>query len=113
MKDHLPVAHRDEWRLAIALRFTQLLRYELSGREFAELVALNKAEPSLGVCHSHDYIDANTVMEEAFRDVMGRGPFTPSGVEADDADPAGAMLLASDTALFNNAWALARAAWGA
>jgi hypothetical protein len=59
-----------------------------------EIVARNAAEADSRVCHSHDFIDANVVMAEAFERVMGREADTQDGADLD---------------LFNGAWDAAKA----
>src|SRR5271166_6338232 len=51
--------------------FTDLLRCELSADEFREMQVRNTAETSRGVCHSHDFLDANALMEIAFIETTG------------------------------------------
>lgn len=51
----------------IADRFLQLLREEITGADYAEACARNAAETSEGICHSHDFCDANMVMLDAMR----------------------------------------------
>jgi hypothetical protein len=55
---------------AIALRFDYRLRDELGDEEYQEVLKRNRTA-SEGVCHSHDFCDANMVMEEALIDVLG------------------------------------------
>lgn len=73
----------------IAARFVNLLRATLTPQQFAEMQNLN-AGADAGICHSHDYCDANEVMARAFAQVVGR--------EFD---------LESDIALWSSAWAYA------
>jgi len=63
--------------------FTDLLRSELSVDEFREMQVRNTAETSRGVCHSHDFLDANALMEIAFIETTGRD--NDCGNEADAA----------------------------
>ena len=51
---------------SIAKKFAELLKKEIGDENLAETVALNAKEKSSGICHSHDFCDANMVMAEAF-----------------------------------------------
>ncbi len=66
----LPEGGADEVQ-RIAGRFAQLLLEEIGLINMRETDARNTAEPSPGVCHSHDFCDANMVMDEAFTEVTG------------------------------------------
>lgn len=46
--------------------FVKQLRKELSEPNFAEVIKRNAAEEDQRICHSHDFIDANAVMADAF-----------------------------------------------
>jgi hypothetical protein len=86
----------DAWLAAYCLpsEFARILRDELGNRYMREIVARNAAEADSRVCHSHDFIDANIVMAEAFERVMGREADTQDGADLD---------------LFNGAWDAAKA----
>lgn len=58
---------------ALAREFSLRLRSELSEAEMAEVIERNGAENSNKHCHSHDYCDANEVMDDAFTHVTGEG----------------------------------------
>lgn len=58
-------------RCAIAAAFVANLKAALTEQQFAEMQNLN-AVADAGICHSHDYCDANEVMADAFFCVMGR-----------------------------------------
>ena len=73
---------------AIGALFVQQLRAELPPAHFAEMQNLNSVADD-GVCHSHDYCDANEVMAEAFAQVVGR----EIDLQSDD-----------DRALWSSAW---------
>ena len=73
---------------AIGAEFVTRLRAELSPAHFAEMQNLNSVVDD-GVCHSHDYCDANEVMAAAFAQVVGRA------VDTQDDD---------DRALWSSAW---------
>ena len=61
---------------ALAVSFSSILRGWLTADEIAECIAANAAETRQGVCHSHDYCDANEAMDEAFVTVLGFSPET-------------------------------------
>lgn len=67
---------------AIAADFALSLKKRIGAKKFEEMRRKN-ATPDYGggVCASHDYCDANVVMEASFRRVVGREPDT-----SDDAD---------------------------
>lgn len=65
-------------------------------RENAALAAQGRKD----VCASHDVLDANMAMDEAFRRAFGAGPL--DGAE---------HMSDADTALWNAAWALATPGW--
>ncbi len=50
----------------IAKTFVALLALAVTASDFNEIAKRNKEEADKGVCHSHDFIDANEVMAEAF-----------------------------------------------
>ena len=79
----------------LSRRFAHALGEALSatGVSIAEVVKRNHQEGETGVCHSHDFLDANGVMAAAFQTITGREP------EADSDE---------DNALWNAAWNLAR-----
>lgn len=72
----------------LAEKFTELLRAALSPAEFAEMADANANETDAGICHSHDYCDANQVMLNAMESL---------GIEYD-----------AENTLFSDAWLHAR-----
>lgn len=78
-------------RNAIATLFVEQLRADLTVEQFAEMQNLN-AVADKGICHSHDYCNANEVMAPAFAQVVGR--------EID-------LQSDADRGLWNDAWAYA------
>lgn len=83
-------------KIALAREFGSLIQGEFTCRQFREMVYANKRElEDSVVCHTHDYCDANMVMLEAFQTVFQREP----DMESDD-----------DLELWNDAWAIAKAA---
>lgn len=77
----------------IAASFVSRLQAHLTTQQFAEMQNLN-AVADAGVCHSHDYCDANEVMSDAFCNWTGREMDTQSD---------------EDRALWTAAWAYAMA----
>lgn len=62
---------RRRYRLAgrIAMEFSQLLHHELGNDIMSDIVCRNVLERNEVVCHTHDFIDANETMIEAFVNV--------------------------------------------
>lgn len=88
----------------IAFRFSAALMLAIGPKTLREVVTRNKNETVSGVCHSHDFVDANECMAEAFIKVMGRGIRLPCEVDEGlhtqaDTD--------ADFALIDKAWSLA------
>jgi hypothetical protein len=50
----------------LSRQFLIALRESVSDDDYQKIVALNKAEADPGICHSHDFTDANMVMARAF-----------------------------------------------
>jgi hypothetical protein len=73
--------------------FVWTLKDWLTIPEWNDMARLNKTA-SPGVCHSHDFCDANMAMIEAYADLLG--------VPADDVD-----LSEPIRYLFNDAWSWA------
>lgn len=83
---------------ALACRFAIRLREALDQHEWAAMVEKNETpQYAWPVCASHDFIDANMVMDDAFHDVMGRNLLPDEGGPTDE-----------DVKLWNDAWAMAR-----
>lgn len=78
----------------IAAAFCRKLRAMLTPEELAEAVALNRAEKTDNVCHSHDFCDANVAMIDALEEL---------GVELDLQDDVVCGHI-------NGAWELAKRA---
>lgn len=78
----------------VARTFGILLRAELGLKKLTVVIARNRKEKDLNVCHSHDFTDANMIMADAFKKVLGR-PFRST---------------LKDNAIFNEAWDTAKTA---
>lgn len=87
-----PLLVTDDWQAllakAIGVSFVAALKAQLEPDEFEQMRQRNVKRPQ-GVCHSHDFCDANMPMASAFEAVMGREP-----------DPA----QETDAALWSAAW---------
>lgn len=81
-----------ETAVRLSERFAELLHEDLTPAQFAAMVTRNRVETSKGVCHSHDFCDANVTMADAWRQVIG------DDFDADDE---------AQTAVWNEAWELA------
>lgn len=58
----------------LAAAFTRELANQLTKQQWLTVCRRNRVETDPGVCHSHDYCDANMVMDAAFRS-LGLDPF--------------------------------------
>ena len=68
----------NEMRRDLAKEFSRLLREELTREEIVELIRRNidyRLRGFKGICASHDFLDANMTMVEAFDNVFGFSPF--------------------------------------
>ena len=50
----------------LAGEFSQSLHSLLTAEQMSEVLARNRAETHPGICHTHDFCDANMVMHEVF-----------------------------------------------
>jgi len=87
MKGRMQMNHHEKVT-AVAKVFCRLIREEL-GDKMQDVVARNKGESAQGVCHTHDYCDANMVMASAMRTV---------GIPLDEQE------------IWNSSWDIAKAA---
>ena len=58
--------------LRLAKAFSRNMRAALEPEELREAIARNHAETSVSVCHTHDFLDANMIMDAAFSEAFGR-----------------------------------------
>lgn len=77
----------------IADTFINKMQVSITAEEMAQVRTLNSMEKMPGVCHTHDFCDANMVMADAFEQI------TKHMVDADST---------TDCALWNGAWDLAK-----
>lgn len=85
----------------IAGAFSRVLRQWLTPLQMAKVITRNRRELHAGVCHSHDFCDANMAMDEAFKVVLGRGMLLIEDGASDEDKEA-------DTDLWNAAWDIAK-----
>lgn len=81
----------------IARVFSRILREHLHDDDLSRVIKRNHKERAPDVCHSHDFCDANMLMNEAYCRIMGLSE--DDGFDANDPQQA---------ALWNDAWALAK-----
>lgn len=93
--------------ISVAKEFSRLLRETLSGYEFDCLLSLNADEPSDAICHSHDFCDANVVMDEACKAL---GLVTIFGSENEVATKDEDLAIEEQCNLWNEAWSIAKLA---
>lgn len=87
----------------VATHFSERIRHMLTKEQLAEAVRLNDLEPEgSGICHTHDFIDANEVMAETFASVYSADIVEEALLDSEH--PANAMMVA----LWNTAWDRAR-----
>lgn len=79
--------------------FRSVLRAWLTEAQLVEVDARNRAQENENICHTHDFCDSNMAMFDAFTQVVGRD------MVLDSNDP----KWSEDSALFNDAWSLAKA----
>jgi len=77
--------------------FSALLEQTVGPLLIEKIAAANRDEKSPGVCHSHDYCDANVLMAQALRSLTGI-----------DAAARGAWESPEVAALWNGAWDFAK-----
>lgn len=95
--------------VAVAKKFSQLLRKELK-TDLDIVIKRNRVENALlphgaSVCHTHDFCDANMVMDKAIR-ACGFDPDKARDEDGEPIEPFDTEL----TALWNEAWNLANKA---
>lgn len=80
----------------VANAFVRIIRSWVTLEDFEEIRRRN-AIYSSGVCATHDFVDANMAMAEAFEEVVGRAP------EVFDGD----INQQHDIRIWNEAWIIA------
>ncbi len=86
--------------IAVANRFVTLLRAEVGRKNFAEVRRRNRAETDLAICHSHDFCDANVLMNLAVKQYV-------YGSRVVSADEKRQQREEYET-IWNDAWSLVR-----
>lgn len=84
----------------LAAEFCKCLRAELGPVKMIKVIKRNQKETSPGVCHSHDFCDANMVMDQAFYNLTGLHTWETETVE-------GSGVADSCVDLWNAAWDIA------
>lgn len=77
----------------IANEFSRLLQLHLTDIQMAEVIKKNRTIEYANCCATHDYLDANMIMAEAFKNIIHAEPD---------------MQNNKDNALWNSAWDLAK-----
>lgn len=92
------------FRAMLAREFGREMKASLDARQMA--LANERNAYAWDVCHTHDFCDANMVMEAAFVRLAGRSQFT----EGED----GCHMADADLAHWNEAWDIAKSRrfWG-
>lgn len=83
--------------------FARLLRLTATDENWAQMLCANDQESDPGVCHSHDFADANMVMAHAFENLDLK-----TAADFSDSEPAGKIAREGSTWLWNAAWNWAR-----
>ena len=78
--------------LKLATEFARLMRRDLTKTQMKKVNTLNAKRKD--ICASHDFIDANMTMDEAFKNAVGREPNIGGDTEDSQAD----------IKLWNDAW---------
>lgn len=85
--------------------FAEYIRDYINPDDMEEVVERNREEgPGSGICHTHDFCDANVPMDEAFSKVMG---FSVVDGDAPSEEPDWVMR----TQIWNEAWDYATTLW--
>ena len=82
VREESPLPLPDNAADVIAQRFVTVLRAWLDADEWDLMGDRNAVETDPGVCHSHDFCDANMAMCEAFESVTGKTPDGDNEAEA-------------------------------
>lgn len=88
---------RDIKVMRLAHRFTAKLRDWLGDDKMMEVAVLNRKEKHPGICHSHDFCDANQAMVDAWSGLFPK-------IDMDPGDEMHADLI-------NAAWDMAKKSW--
>jgi len=89
----------------LAKAFCDVVTRSLSSDELLQVIEWNRAEKDPLVCHTHDYCDANMLMDEAFTEAFGCSP-----LDDGQRDPKDDGMTLANVTLWNAAWNLAKGA---
>lgn len=81
----------------LAAAFARRLVETLNDNEMRSVIGRNRRETDAAICHSHDYCDANMIMDAAFKEITGHSSATKQWLNDDRA-----------IKLWSDAWALAK-----
>ncbi len=95
----IPTAAADAKKADLAKEFSRLIRRDLTATQLMEANARNANNADKSICHTHDFIDANMTMAEAFKNIIGHSP----EVHQESASSR------EDVVLWNGAWDIANA----
>jgi len=87
----------------LSRHFSRLLKSAV-GSSIETIISRNREREYQGCCASHDFCDANEIMNDAFIKVFDRSCILPSQVEE---NPDLAKQEEIDRRLWNNAWSIA------
>ncbi|MBP8275356.1 MAG: hypothetical protein KAX55_00485 [Propionivibrio sp.] len=74
---------KDQVTRRLSMKFGELLAETVTANDgsIEEVVRRNRDEAEPGICHSHDFCDANVVMETAFIQTLNRAPDLSSDLD--------------------------------
>jgi hypothetical protein len=94
----------------LAAKFSELLREHLTKKQMATVISRNRREPWPWpqFCHSHDFVDANVIMDDAFKALLGH---TACDTVGETSPPRQCdCMSARALELWNAAWYIAKKA---
>lgn len=86
--------------ITVAKAFCVAMRQELNIDQMQLVIERNRNEPSDAICHTHDFCDANVVMDEVCKRLNAELEFQPD--ENDEAK------VQKQCDLWNEAWSIAK-----
>ena len=80
--------HEDQFNcdmvVQLAATFAAKMAADILPRELQDIIERNRNQPNPNICHSHDFVDANEAMYDAWKELTGRDDmpydFTPWNV---------------------------------
>lgn len=89
---------------SISNKFNEIINREFTSIQLADVIAKNNTSEYAGCCATHDYCDANMLMDEAFQEIMQREFifFNDEQLETQQQNQ-------DDTDLLNEAWYISKA----